>query len=150
MMGVVFCEIWATLIPGQVIEGSVSAPAIIFYIKKRPRVEDSHSIFLGLGSRLDSALSCSPILGDMIGEKMEIYRNKLYCILDAAKRGGVNCDQILEMITFHVIMASEQNGVNFIWGQDIPGLKAKWEEWQTKKGKTKKADVTMLRMDKGE
>ena len=81
---------------------------------------------------------------------MKIYRNKLYCILDVAKRGGLNCDQIIEMVAYHVIMAYKQNNVNFIWGEDISGLKAKWEEWKAKKGKMKKADVTMLRMDKGE
>jgi len=32
------------------------------YLKKWPRVGDGHTIFLGLGSRLDSALSCSPII----------------------------------------------------------------------------------------
>ena len=81
---------------------------------------------------------------------MKIYRNKLYCILDAAKKGGVNCDQIMEMITYHVVMANIQFGISYIWGEDIPGLKAKWEEWQAKKGKMKKAEVTVLRMDKGE
>ena len=81
---------------------------------------------------------------------MKIYRNKLYCILDAARRGRVNCDQIMEMITHHVIMANIQYGISYIAGEDIPGLKAKWKEWEAKKGKMKKADVTMLIMDKGE
>lgn len=81
---------------------------------------------------------------------MKIYRNKLYCILDAAKKSSLNCDQIIEMITYHVIMANIQYGVSYIQGADIPGLKAKWEEWVAKKGEMKKADVTMLRMDKGE
>ena len=81
---------------------------------------------------------------------MKIYRNKLYCILDAAKKGGVNCDQIMEMITYHVVMTNKQFSTNFIFGEDIPELKTKWEEWEAKKGKMKKAKVTMLRMDKGE
>jgi hypothetical protein len=54
------------------------------------------------------------------------------------------------MITYHVIMANIQYGIAFIWGEDIPGLKKKWEEWQAKKGKMKKTPITMLRMDKGE
>ena len=81
---------------------------------------------------------------------MKIYRNKLYSIQDAAKRSGISEEAIKEMITYHVIMANIQYGVSYIWGEDIPGLKAKWEEWKAKKGKMKKVDVTMLRMDKGE
>ncbi len=81
---------------------------------------------------------------------MKIYRNKLYAILDAAKRGKVTEDQIKELITYHRIMATKTMFCDFIQGEDIPGLKAKWEEWKAKKGKMKKAKVTMLRMDKGE
>lgn len=84
---------------------------------------------------------------------MKIYRNKLYCIMDAANRSGVTEDQIKEMITFLQITVEKQFGATFIWGQDIPGLKAKWEEWEAKKAKMKKAKmpkVTILRMDKGE
>jgi len=82
---------------------------------------------------------------------MKIYRHKLYSIEDAAKRSGITPDQINEMITYHVIMAHYCfSNVRSIWGEDIPGLKAKWEEWEAKKGKMKKAKVTMLRMDKGD
>ena len=81
---------------------------------------------------------------------MKIYRNKLYAIPDAAKRGGVTEDQIEELITYHHIMANAGYKTAFIQGEDIPGLKAKWEEWKAKKGKMKKAKVTMLRMDKGD
>ena len=81
---------------------------------------------------------------------MKIYRNKLYSIPDAAKRAGVTEDQIKEMITYHVIMANEHYFTTFIWGGDIPGLKVKWDEWAAKKDKMKKADITMLKMDKGE
>ena len=81
---------------------------------------------------------------------MKVYRNKLYSIQDAAKRSGVTEEAIKEMITYHVIMADEHYFTCFIWGGNIPKLKSKWEEWQVKKGKMKKADVTMLRMDKGE
>ena len=81
---------------------------------------------------------------------MKIYRNKLYSIPDAAKRAGVTEGQIKEMITYHVIMASTTYFCDFVSGYDIPGLKAKWKEWQAKKGKMKKAKITMLRMDKGE
>lgn len=89
---------------------------------------------------------------------MKIYRNKLYSIQDATKRSGVTEDQIKEMITYHVIMANIQYGIDFIFGEDIPGLKKKWEEWEAKKGKMKKAKgkdpikdtkVTILRMDRG-
>ena len=67
---------------------------------------------------------------------MKIYRNKLYAIPDAAKRGGVTEDQIKEMITYHVIMAYYCfSTVRSIWGKDIPDLKAKWAEWEAKKGK---------------
>jgi len=59
-------------------------------------------------------------------------------------------ETIKEMITYHVIMANIQFNVAYIWGGDIPGLKAKWEEWVTKKDKMKKVDVTMLRMEEGE
>ena len=82
--------------------------------------------------------------------RMKIYRNKLYSIQDAAKRSGITEEAIKEMITYHIIMANIQYGISFIWGGDIPGLKAKWEEWKAKKGKMKKAPVTMLRMGKGE
>jgi len=81
---------------------------------------------------------------------MKIYRNKLYCIKDAAKRGGVTEDQIKEMISHNVIMADCHYFDDFISGSDIPGLKAKWEEWVAKKDKMKKVDVTVLRMEKGE
>ena len=82
---------------------------------------------------------------------MKIYRNKLYSIEDAAKRSGVTEDQINEMITYHVIMAYYCfSDVRSLWGDDIPGLKAKWEEWKAKKGKMKKAEVTILRLDKSE
>ncbi len=81
---------------------------------------------------------------------MKIYRNKLYSIQDAAKRAGVTEDQIKEMITYHVIIYNYSYDTAFVWGADIPALKAKWKEWQAKKGKMKKAKVTMLRMDKGE
>ncbi len=91
---------------------------------------------------------------------MKIYRNKLYCIRDAAKRAGVTEDQIKEMITYHIIKADEHYFTCFIWGEDIPGLKAKWAEWEAKKKKMGKAHlekdpikntkVTILRMDKGE
>ena len=87
---------------------------------------------------------------------MKIYKNKLYSIEDAAKRSGVIEDQINEMITYHVIMAFYYfSNVHSIWGEDIPGLKAKWAEWEAKKGRMKKAKslgdyVTMLRMEKGE
>ena len=76
---------------------------------------------------------------------MKIYGNKLYAIPDVAKRGGVTEDQIKEMITYHVIMAYRYtSGVYSIWGKDIPYLKANWAEWEAKKGKMKKVDVTML------
>lgn len=81
---------------------------------------------------------------------MKIYRNKLYSIQDAAKRSGITEEAIKEMITYHVIMANKTMFCDFIFGEDIPGLKVKWEGWQDKKGKMKKAKVTMLRMDKGE
>ena len=81
---------------------------------------------------------------------MKIYANKLYSIQDAAKRSGVTDEAIKEMITYHVIMANVQYGISFIWGEDIPELKQIWLRWKAKKGKMKKADVTMLRMDKGE
>ena len=82
---------------------------------------------------------------------MKIYRNKLYSIQDAAKRGGVTEAQINEMITYHVIMAYYVfSNVRSLWGEDIPGLKKKWEEWKVKKEKMKKADVSALRMEKGE
>jgi len=82
---------------------------------------------------------------------MKIYRNKLYSIQDAAKRGGVTEAQINEMITYHVIMAYYCfSNVRSLWGEDIPGLKKKWEEWKVKKEKMKKADVSALRMEKGE
>ena len=81
---------------------------------------------------------------------MKIYRNKLYSIRDAAKRSGITEDQINEMILYHVIMANKTMFCDFIEGEDIPGLKAKWEEWKAKKGKMKKADITMLRMDRGD
>jgi len=79
---------------------------------------------------------------------MKIYRNKLYSIQDAAKRGGVTENQIKEMIIHHVVMTNKQFSTNFIFGEDISELKAKWEEWKAKKGKMKKAGVTMLKMDK--
>lgn len=84
---------------------------------------------------------------------MKIYRNKLYSIPDAAKRSGVTEEAIKEMITYHVIMANKTMFCDFIFGEDIPGLKAKWEEWQGKKGKMVKAkmpEVTFSRMEKGE
>ena len=81
---------------------------------------------------------------------MKIYRNKLYSIPDAAKRAGVTEEAITEMITYHVVMANKTMFCDFIFGYDIPGLKAKWEEWEAKKDKMKKADITMLKMDKGE
>jgi len=79
---------------------------------------------------------------------LKIYRNKLYSIIDAAKRGGVTENQIKEMIIHHVVMTNKHFSTNFIFGEDIPELKTKWEEWEAKKGKMKKADVTMLKMDK--
>jgi alkylhydroperoxidase/carboxymuconolactone decarboxylase family protein YurZ len=81
---------------------------------------------------------------------MKIYRNKLYSIQDATKRSGVTEEAIKEMITYHVIMANKTMFCDFIMGEDIPKLKAKWEEWKAKKGRTKKAKVTMLRMNKGD
>lgn len=81
---------------------------------------------------------------------MKIYRNKLYSIIDAAKRSGITEDQIKELITYHVVMATKTMFCDFIEGGDTPGLKAKWEKWEAKKGKMKKADVTMLKMDKGD
>ena len=84
---------------------------------------------------------------------MKIYRNKLYSIQDAAKRSGVTEEAIKEMITYHVIMANKTMFCDFIRGEDIPGLKHSWEEWEAKKDKMKKAKmpkVTMLRMDKGD
>ena len=80
---------------------------------------------------------------------MKIYRNKLYSIQDAAKRGGVTEDQIQEMITYHVIQATISIFCDFIPGYEILGLKAKWEEWQAKKKKMKKADFKVLRYNKG-
>ena len=81
---------------------------------------------------------------------MKIYHNKLYSIQDAAKRSGITEEAIKKMITYHVIMAHIQFNIPSIWGEDIPRLKHFWEEWKAKKRKMKKADVTMLRMDKGE
>ena len=81
---------------------------------------------------------------------MKAYINKLYSIPDAAKRAGITEEAIKEMIIYHVIMASKQYGFSFIEGGDIPGLKAKWEEWLAKKDKMKKVPVTMLRIEKGE
>ncbi len=81
---------------------------------------------------------------------MKIYRNKLYSIQDAAKRSGVTEGAIKEMITYHVIMANKTMFCDFIQGEDIPRLKAKWEEWKAKKGKMKKAPVTMLKMKEGD
>jgi len=81
---------------------------------------------------------------------LKTYINKLYSIPNAAKRAGITEEAIKEMITYHVIMANIQFNVAYIWGGDIPGLKAKWEEWVTKKDKMKKVDVTMLRMEEGE
>ena len=62
------------------------------------------------------------------GNKMKIYRNKLYSIQDAAKRSGIKEEQIKEMITYHVIMANKTMFCDFIFGEDIPGLKKKWVE----------------------
>lgn len=81
---------------------------------------------------------------------MKIYRNKLYSIQDAAKRSGIKEEQIKEMILYHVITGYKQFSTYFVWGEDIPGLKKKWIEWKAKKGKMKKAKVTMLKMDKGD
>ena len=84
---------------------------------------------------------------------MKIYRNKLYSIQDAAKRSGITEEAIKEMITYHVIMAHQTYNCDFIKGENIPGLKHHWEEWEAKKDKMKKAKkpkVTMLRMDKGD
>ena len=75
---------------------------------------------------------------------MKTYGNKLYGIPDAAKRSGITEDQIKEMILYHVVMANKTFYCDFIFGHDIPKLKEKWDEWQVKKGKMKKADVTML------
>ena len=81
---------------------------------------------------------------------MKIYRNKLYSIQDAAKRAGITEEAITEMILYHIVMANKTMFCDFIFGEDIPGLKAKWDEWEAKKDKMKKADITMLKMDKGE
>ena len=84
---------------------------------------------------------------------MKIYHNKLYSIPDVAKRFGVTEDQIKEMIDHNVFETTELyffRNTFSIRGKAIPGLKAKWEEWEAKKGKMKKAEVTFLRMDKGE
>lgn len=91
---------------------------------------------------------------------MKIYRNKLYCIPDAAKRGGVTEDQIKEMITYHVIMAPKQFGIPFVLGGDIPELEREWADWEAKKKKMgqafikkdpiKNTKVTMLKMKEGD
>jgi len=56
MMGVVFCGVGYPH-PGAGFRKAQSAPAIIFYyLYKRPRVEDSNSIFLGLGEQKGNAI----------------------------------------------------------------------------------------------
>ena len=82
---------------------------------------------------------------------MKIYRNKLYSIQDAAKKSGITEDQINEMITHHVIIAHYYcSKVRSIWGEDIPRLKAEWDEWRAKKGRMKRPNVTMLKMKEGD
>jgi hypothetical protein len=60
---------------------------------------------------------------------MKIYRDKLYSIPDAAKRGGITEKQIIEMIE-HNIIAADSVWFRFVKGEIIPGLKGKWEEYQ--------------------
>ena len=73
---------------------------------------------------------------------MKIYRNKLYSIPDAAKRGGVTEEQITVMLDKKIIdPAPIYFKPRFINGRDIPGLKGKWKEYQ-KVVKIKKAKLS--------
>lgn len=87
---------------------------------------------------------------------MKIYRNKLYSITDAAKRAGIPEIAIVAMIIDKFINSENMfnNNIHFIRGENIPGLKGKWKEYQEKLDKKKKpiknTKVTMLRMDKGD
>lgn len=73
---------------------------------------------------------------------MKIYRDKLYSIPDAAKRGGVTEFQIVAMIIDKFIDSENMfnNDIHFIRGENIPGLKGKWEEYQEKLAKKKKGN----------
>lgn len=89
---------------------------------------------------------------------MKIYRNKLYSTRDAAKGAGVKEENLKTMISDNFIAPAHSMFVDCIRGEDIPGLKKKWIEYQRilnigkggKKKALKKTPVTMLRMDKGD
>ena len=89
---------------------------------------------------------------------MKIYRNKLYSIQDAAKRSSVKEEDIRTMIKDNYIVPVNSMFVDCIKGEDVPGLKKKWIEYQRirnigkggKNKKLKKINVTHSRLDKGE
>lgn len=71
---------------------------------------------------------------------MKIYRNKLYSIQDAAKRAGIKEEELKTMIKVRSVVPVNSMFIDCIRGEDIPGLKGKWEEYQ-KVAKTKKAKL---------
>lgn len=58
---------------------------------------------------------------------MKIYRNKLYSIPDAAKRAGIEENQLRTLISVDVVKCENQFGIKYIRGEEIPKIKNQWD-----------------------
>ena len=58
---------------------------------------------------------------------MKIYRNRLYSIQDAAKRAGIEENQLDTLISVDVVKYEKQFGIKYIRGEEIPKIKNKWD-----------------------
>jgi len=78
---------------------------------------------------------------------MKTYRNKLYSIPDAAKRAGIEENQLQTLISVDAVKYEKQFGIYYIGGDEIPKIKNKWE-WFNREGERNGDKRTKKRKDK--
>ena len=64
---------------------------------------------------------------------IKTYSNKLYAIPDAAKRAGIEENQLRTLISVDAVKYEKQFGIHYISGEEIPNIKNKWE-WFIREG----------------
>ena len=63
---------------------------------------------------------------------MKTYRNKLYAIPDAAKRAGIEENQLRTLISVDAVKYERQFGIYYIGGEEVTRIKNKWDYFNRK------------------
>ena len=71
---------------------------------------------------------------------MKTYRNKLYSMPDAARRAGIEENQLRTLISVNAVKYERQFGIYYINGGEVPNIKNKWE-WFMREDKPTKSEI---------